>query len=86
MEESDYLKFKECGDKIVDACKIKQEVAEGELEILMGDRASTPDARVFSWEDLLQFGDAQKAFGECEGAMWALTQISGAMLTPPQGT
>lgn len=80
MDNSDYQKFKACGDEIVAACKIKQEVAEGELQILIGSRDSTPDARVFSWEDVLQFGEAQKAFGECEGAMWALNQISDAIL------
>jgi len=64
---------------IIEEIILKQEVSEGEIEILNAQRADTPDATRFSWDDLKQFGDSQKATGEAEGAMWVLTALTKAI-------
>lgn len=64
---------------IIEEIKLKQEVSEGEIEILNSQRADTPDATKFSWDNLKQFGDSQKAAGEAEGAMWVVTALTKAI-------
>jgi hypothetical protein len=64
---------------IIEEIKLKQEVSEGEIEILNAQRANTTDATKFSWDDLKQFGDSQKATGEAEGAMWVVTALTKAI-------
>ena len=64
---------------IIEEITLKQEVSEGEIEILNAQRANTPDATKFNWNDLKQFGDSQKATGEAEGAMWVVTALTKAI-------
>ena len=64
---------------IIEELRLKQEVSEGEIEILKAQRANTPDPTKFSWDDLKQYGDSQKATGEAEGAMWIVTALTKAI-------
>lgn len=60
---------------IYDEAKTRQEISEGELGLFRDSLATAPPDRLFTMDQLIQYGDYQNAVGTADGVNWAATEV-----------